>query len=167
MKNILYALSVTACLLITAAFKTTRETVGLSGIWVLNVSKSDFGDSPAFVLQKQLEITDNKTIVKIKYTATTEAGADSIFTLTYTPGKVLDNLTAEKRTQHFQTSWVDNNQAFKIEHSSSFCSKPDTVEYHAVQHFQLSADGKELTLDKQVKVYNGYAYAVKGVYEKQ
>ncbi len=83
------------------------------------------------------------------------------------PGKALDNLTAENRTQHFNFTKAVNDRGFDLEHSSSFPNKPDSEEYHTVQHFQLSADGKELTLDKQVKVYNGYAYTVKGVYDKK
>lgn len=146
---------------------TAQVKPDLSGTWVLNKSKSDFGDSPAYVLQKQLDITGKNGTVIINYTASTEAGKDSVFKLAYTPGKVLDNLTAEHRTQHFQATWTDNDQVFKIEHSSSFSEKPDSEEYHTVQRFQLSADGRELTLEKQVKVYNGYSYAVTGVYDKR
>ncbi|MCR8556961.1 hypothetical protein KXD93_04880 [Mucilaginibacter sp. BJC16-A38] len=166
MKNSLYSLLLIGGLFFTAAFKVRPEKTNFSGTWVLNISKSDFGDSPTYVLQKQLDITDNSTSIKIKYTATTEAGADSVFVLTYSQGKVLDNLTAEKRTQHFKFMRPESDD-FTLEHSSSFPQKPDSEEYHTFQQFHISADRKQLTLDKQVKVYNGYAYTVKGVYEKK
>jgi hypothetical protein len=167
MKNILYSILLIVFLSFIIAFKSPQQSVALSGTWILNVAKSDFGDSPAYVLQKQLDITDNASAVKIKYTASTEDGADSVFTLSYSLGKVLDNVTAERRTQHFHITRVKDGHLLEIEHSSSFPEKPDSEEYHTVQRFQLSADGNELTLDKQVKVYNGYTYTAKGVYERR
>jgi hypothetical protein len=138
----------------------------LSGTWVLNPSKSDFGDSPIFVLPKRLEITNNKAILRIHYGSVTNAGADTAFTVPFLPGEPLKTVTADQRTRHYQIAWAENGRQLQIEYSSSFSSKPNVEEYHTIEHYRLSADGKELILDKQVKVYDGETYAVKGVYDK-
>lgn len=152
---------------IIMSFKTVHTKTNLSGMWLINLSKSEFGDSPNYVLPKKLEIDDQETSIKMKFTWQSETGADSTFLLVFIPGQVTDNMTAERRTQHFHVTRTDNDQSLKIEYSSSFTDEPDNEEYHTVQYLQLSPDRKELTFKKDVKVNDGYAYTVNGSYDKQ
>ncbi|MDB5157280.1 MAG: hypothetical protein JWR50_1987 [Mucilaginibacter sp.] len=156
-----------ATLLFCGAYKI-EPRANFTGTWVLNLSKSDFGDNPLYVVPKQAKISGDNESLNIEMVVIAVSGADSTMKIKLsTAGKPVDVITADKRTRHYNTTWTESEQTLKVEYSSSYSGKPDTEQYHTTDTWKLSADGKELTLNKEVKVDSGYGYTVKAVYDKQ
>lgn len=168
-KNVLFAFSLIACFGISTSAKiVSDEKPGFSGKWILNLSKSNFGDNPLYVVPKQINVLTDKSYFDITFLATGNAGADSTFhekdLLEETP---FQKQSADQRTVKYVVSLTDDGMLLNRDYSASFSGKPDEEEFHATEAWKLSEDGKSLTLDKQVKAASGYEYAVKAVYDKQ
>lgn len=168
LKKTLPLLLIFFCFIMGTSAKITLQKPDFSGTWVLNVSKSDFGDIPKYVAPKQVKITSDKENLIMEMLVIAVSGADSTMIAKLpTTGNTVHMLTADQRTRLYNATWTDNDQILKAEYSSSYSGKPDEEEYHTIEIWKLSSDGKQLLLNKQVKVANGYEYAVKVVYDKQ
>lgn len=157
-----------AVLFTICSSETLPNQANFSGTWVINVPKSEFGDNPLYVVPKQVKIIQDKDKLAVELFVTAVSGADSTMNEKIPfDGKAFDTVTADQRTRHYTVSWAVNNQVLKLDYSSSYSGNPNKEEYHTIETWKLSEDGKELTLNKQVKVLIGYEYSVKAVYDKQ
>lgn len=139
-----------------------------TGTWIINLSKSDFGDSPLYVAPKHLKVKQYTDKIEIERVVIGVSGADSTMheQIAFGGGE-MEMITADKRTRHYTINWVEDGKKMLEEYSSSYSNNPGEEEYHTTEMWQLSADGKQLTLKKKVVVSNGYEYEVTAVYEKQ
>ncbi|MDB5157428.1 MAG: hypothetical protein JWR50_2135 [Mucilaginibacter sp.] len=168
LKSAILSLSLAIYCCVATSFKVNSEKFDIAGTWVLNLAKSDFGDSPLYVVPKKATITNDKDIINMTIYGITSSGMDTSATIHLSmSGKPVDIITADQRTRHYNTTWTDVEGTLKVEYSSSYSSKPDTEQYHTIDIWKLSTGGKELILNKQVKVDNSYGFTVKAVYDKQ
>jgi hypothetical protein len=139
-----------------------------TGKWVINLSKSNFGDSPLYTAPKELEITQTSSYLEMKQTVIDDSGQDSTMRVKlWLNGQSSDMLTADQRTRLYRVSWSDDGQVMKEDYSSSHSGDAQREEYHTTEQWKLTPDGKELLLEKYVKVDNGTDYTINVVYDKK
>jgi hypothetical protein len=161
-------LLLTICFIICSSEFLPNKKTNFTGTWVINLSKSDFGESPLYTAPKQLKIVQDYDNIEIERVVITASGLDStMHEKVSLNGKPFEMITADQRTRVYKINWSKDEQILIEEYSSSYSGNASDVEYNTTEKWALTPDGLGLILDKQVKVANGYAYAIKAVYDKK
>jgi hypothetical protein len=139
-----------------------------TGKWIINLSKSEFDDSPLYTAPKQLEIKQLANYLEMKQIVIDGFGQDSTMRVKlWMDGKSSEMQTADQRTRIYRTTWSKDDQVMTEDYSSSYSGDSQREEYHTTEQWKLTPDGKGLQLEKHVQVDNGSGYTVKAVYDKQ
>jgi len=136
-------LVLTAVIAVVAAGAARAQSVpNLSGTWVLDMSKSDFGPAPAMARTEVIDHQEPKLVIKRTLDGTQA-------TLTYAvDGKRYENSIGGTNAAS-TLAWDGPVLVMTTEVESP--NGPATI----VDRFSLSADGKTLTIDRSISVQQG------------
>jgi hypothetical protein len=134
-----------------------------SGKWVLNVTKSEFGDIPLYAAVKQFDIKQNNDSIFIKKITIDENNheketTENISFNSQPSIQILDN----KRTKKSAAQWSSNGQVLTIANNYSLPGEPEKIDYSFLQTWSLTEDGKELNVNLKSPTYS-----IKAIYDKQ
>jgi hypothetical protein len=150
--------------------KTTIPRTDFSGIWIIDYSKSEFGQAPHFTAAKQIMVKEKDNVIDIERIQDSRISNNPDTTviekLTF-DGLVYKNITSTHQQKSSKLIWSDDGQNFKILTKLSLPDNPDKEKYRQLEHWTLTEAGKKMIIDKTVETNTGFKYTVKAVYDKK
>jgi|GEM_PF-2456962 len=167
--KIISRIGVIVVLLILLNNSKTLAQQNFSGTWQINTGKSDFGKAPASTAVKKFEFNIKADSVFIQSVDIDQNGNESKSSSVYIlNGPAVVKPTTNNRTMTATMKWSKQTQA--ITRTGDY-SQPGNgeVALKVNETWNLTADGKELTITKSVEnVANPESnYAIRAVYDKQ
>jgi hypothetical protein len=161
MKKVLAAASLT--LLVATSAWTQDAKPNFSGTWSVDLAKSDFGPAPP--PESIVAVIDHKEpTIKIATTQKSPMGEVSNERTLTTDGK--DNVskmnTPAGETQMTSTSKWDGGKLITVAHMEL---QGTAITFN--DSWEISGDGKVLTIIRQVQMTPGQGFGTKTVYNKQ
>ncbi len=135
------------------------QKINFAGNWVINKSKTDFGNAPEFVLEKTIKVeqrNDKMDIARIRLDHQLNELPPMIQTLAFDgtsftgPQPTGPDVTSE---MHWQN---DQSLIINLKGAST-----------AVETWTLDDGGKTLIINRSVQQSNGMKYSIKAVFDKQ
>lgn len=162
MKHFITALSVIAIIQ-----TVTAQSVNFTGKWNIDISVSNFGEAPLFVVPAELSVRQNKDTIYLS-AINIDANGNKLYPSAKYP---LNGSKVEKEYQagvklvgSFQFS-EDQKQLLKDQAYTNATN--GKVAFRKVKEvWTLSQDGQYLTIKQTVEIVNGDGYKVKAVYKK-
>jgi hypothetical protein len=139
-------------------YSIAQAKPNFSGEWKMNVAKSDFGPMPAPTSAVQ-KVNHNEPELKVARTQVSERGEFTTESAYTTDGKECVNKT---RMGESKSTLKWDGDVLVIESKMDFQGSPVTI----TEKWNLSADGKVLTLDRHFSSAQGEG-DTKTVFEKQ
>jgi hypothetical protein len=165
MKNIKNNLLLILLLILAASFKTDKTD--FSGTWVINMTKSKFGDAPAYTAAKQIKVVQSNDQIELENTIIGDT-QDSTARMTIPfneKGLTLTDGEGHKRV--ITTDWLSGNEVLNITSSVKFKDDSGSEEYQSAERWSLSEQGRVLTISKKVSAYSGFEYSITAIYDKK
>jgi len=132
----------------------------LTGNWRLDLAKSERAESAP----PQLRLT--QTVDSVVIERTTVDNQSFIEKLSF-DGKTCTSTTTSKRRKSGSAHWGDANRSFTETAVLSEVGNAEKVAFSVIEHWQLSANGKELILESTLTTANGLTFSSKAVYKRQ
>ncbi len=139
---------------------THQQKTDFSGSWLINKSKSDFGDAPEWVLPKVLKVIQSSDKIIIITTQLNEdlREKDPVADTLGFDGKGFDRISSTGNQITSNVKWI-NDQSLQIDVRSG--------KRHVVETWTLQDKGKTLVENREVEQANGLTYTLKACYDKQ
>lgn len=153
-------------LMLISAITVFAQTPNFTGKWLLNKSKTDFGQAPEFVLVRSYTVSSTEKAITIERIALDPQMVEHPATDTLSfDGKEASSTTysGSKRTASFK--WNDDKKSFTI--LSNSINKEGNPGAKVTDIWSLSPDNKTLTVERTVVNADGSSYPIKGIYDKQ
>jgi hypothetical protein len=152
----------------SAAFAQEKK---YSGSWVLNVSKSNFGQIPQLVAFREITVKLNGDSVFLKAELNNEDGTgNSIVIAKYSlRGSPIEKISDDTVKVVGDFKWSGDKNALIKSQSYFSVNKRQAALMKIVEKWTLSEDGKELIIDRTQDVCNtvNNSYTIKEVYDRQ
>lgn len=153
---------------ICSATTIISKKVNFSGIWILNLQKSEFEKAPVHTALKQMNVDQEESSITIEAFNIKESGETISSKATYTfDGKNLEKIMSDKRKMKANIQWTEDLQTIKKSSSYSFINNQEEEEYNAVETWNLSDSGKTLIVNRTVAYKTGFSFSIKAVYNKR
>ena len=145
-------------LLTFLACRASAQKLNFTGDYEVDLSKTDFGTAPQYVLPKKIKIeqaNDKIIISRVQLDQNLAEQKPIVDTLTF-DGKSFSRKNTSGTLTSSKLSWADNN-TFKVEING----KSNTIEI-----WKLDISSHMLVLDRTVDQNDGFKYRVTGNYTK-
>jgi hypothetical protein len=157
---------IVAC--ICSALTVRSEKVNFSGMWAINLQKSEFGEAPPTTAFKQLRV-EQKTDSIIIEGSNTKSNGETFTSVSKNSldGKTFERISVENRKVKASVQWTDNMKTLTRNASYSFIDNYEQEEYTRKETWFLSENGRELNINVNVIYSTGFAYEIKIAYDKK
>jgi hypothetical protein len=164
-KLLSFAFIFSLSLLLSNAF---GQKTNFSGTWVLNESKSQFGESRFRMGAVKAVVKQTDSIISADFTRRRPNGEETTTTEKYTlDGKECVNSNADKtRVKKSTVNFSEDGKAMTFNSTTTIDRNGDIMEIKSVEVFKLSEDGKTITVDSSSSSDRGEFKATL-VYDKQ
>ncbi len=144
-----------------SSLKLTAQKTNFSGIWGINISKSDFGEFPPNVTVNQYDINQKDDTIFIKRLTLSPDGRSVISNekISFNGKPCISVMPKGKITSAI--TWSPDKQIMNINSSYSTLENPTEIAFKISQSWSLSKDGNDLVI-KMVTP----AYSFRAVYSK-
>src|SRR5579862_5203839 len=161
-------IKLTICLLLLGttlfSFRYARKNhsdvkPNFSGNWNINADNSENGGSAP--IKMRLTQTDDSLIIE----RVTNDGQSFIERLSF-DGKPCVCTTTSKRRKTGSAKWDAGDKSLTETGTLSDTRDLNKTAFNFIENWQLSADGRELTLESKVTLSDGRNFTIKAVYDK-
>jgi hypothetical protein len=136
---------------------TQPDQTDFSGTWKLDENKSDFGEGRHFAAH-QLVVTQQDNSLKVERSSTGRDGREFKFTSDYTLDGQQHDLDMGNRTAKVKADWQNDGKNVQIDTNMKFERNGETNEFHTLENWTLSGDGKTLTIDLKTNSRRGESH---------
>jgi hypothetical protein len=143
-----------------SSLNVTAQRTNFSGVWGIDISKSDFGNVPSYAVVKQFDINQNNDTVFIKRVAVNPDGVQRISMEEISLDGKLCATVLPKGKITSAITWSSNNQTMTINSSYRDSENPE-IAYKISQAWSLSTNKNELTVSMVTP-----GYSIRTVYIK-
>ncbi|HLX91563.1 MAG TPA: hypothetical protein VKR32_07765 [Puia sp.] len=130
-----------------------------SGNWNINLDKSENGEGAPITIHVT-QTGDSLIIERV-----TKDGQSFFERLSF-DGKPCVCLTTSKRRKTGVAKWDSGDKPLTETGTLSDAQDLNKTAFNFVEHWELSTDGKELTLKSTVTISNGQSFTIKAVFDK-
>jgi len=150
-----------SCVMLFSSLDLTAQKTNFSGVWGINISKSDFGNVPSNVAVQQFDINQKDDTVFIKRIIMTPDGSPiTINEKISVDGNPCTSTTYDGKTKASTISWSPDQLIMTINSVYSLPGKPE-MGYKISQNWSLSKDGNELMVSMVTP-----GYSIRAAYSK-
>lgn len=140
--------------------------VNFAGSWVINESKSNFGDGPRFS-PSTITVAQQPDLITMELVQPSFDGGDTKLSEKYTiDGKESVNQGMMNSVAKTITAWSDDRKGLKFDKTITFDMNGDKMEMKSVEIWKLSDDGKTLTINQSFSSQMG-EMNITSVYDKK
>jgi len=165
--NSIFLVSLIICFAITSA-TIIRERTDFSGIWVINLKKSEFKEIPIYAAFNRLKVDQKIDSITLNGFNTGENNENISEVVTYAlNGKSFERITSDNRKLITNLYWSDDERSLKKIGIYSFDDNQQKEEYKRTEVWGLLNNDSILTIDITVAYKTGYEYSIKAAYDKQ
>ena len=130
-----------------------------SGNWTVNLEKSEHGDSSP----KTLRLTQTKDSLFVERTTANDLSFVEKISF---DGKTFTSTTTSKRRKSGSAHWDADSASFTENAVLGDVNDQDKTAFTVLEHWQLSGDGKQLTVETTLSNPAGQSVTSKAVYDK-
>ena len=164
MKNSLWIIVTASSLLLFSfsgkGFPAAKAKADFSGNWKIDLQKSDKAGSAPPVI-KLTQTPDSLFIERVS-----ADGKSFVEKLSF-DGKTFVSVTTSKRTKSGTAKWDAGGQSFTETARLGEVGDPEKTAFNVTEHWTLSGDGKEVTVETDLSKSDGASFAMTAVYDKQ
>jgi len=153
-----------ALLSITLLFSFTYKAANFSGTWTLDESASELGQFGARGAYSKIVIDQSAESIKMTLSGAGFDGSNYEIVETHAVGKESQNTGIMNSKKTSTLSW-DGDQRFKVDIKLSLEFNGQSLDLTGVEKWEISADGKTLTLNSTITTPQG-EMSTKAVYRK-
>ena len=140
--------------------KTPRSAADFTGNWAINLEKSEHGESSP----KAMKLTQTKDSLFIE--RITNDDKSFVEKISF-DGKTCVTTTTSGRRKSGTAKWNNEGTSFTETAVLGDVPNADKVAFSVVEHWQLSEDGKQVTVESEITVVGKGQFAMKAVYDRQ
>jgi hypothetical protein len=120
----------------------------LSGTWLLNESRSEFGEYGRYWAPNKLIIVQKGKKLTIERYAPGPSGEETSFKSKYTmDGKECENSVPDQFTSITQVNWLEDNKGFKMDSKINMQFQGQEMEIQSIEIYKLDEEGKALVIE--------------------
>lgn len=139
---------------------TPRSAANFTGNWAINLEKSEHGESSP----KAMKLTRTKDSLFIE--RITNDDKSFVEKLSF-DGKTCITITTSGRRKTGTAKWDAPGTSFTETAVLGDVPDADKVAFSVVEHWQLSEDGKEVTVESTITAVGRGQFNMKAVYDRQ
>jgi hypothetical protein len=160
-----YAIAAAAVCLLSFTKPVVYQT-DYSGTWTLNESKSEAGEYGTRGMPKKIVVVQDGNTLTITKTTNSMNGGENTYTEALTPdGKEAESTVGNNGKRKAKLSWEADGKQFDINFTIDMQMQGQAVQFHGLEKWNLSDDGKTLYVTFNVTTPQG-SFSVKGGYDK-
>jgi hypothetical protein len=161
-------LTIVLSLAIVLAFSMVNageKKADFSGTWTFNEEKSELGEGGRWMIASKISVTQKDSVMTIERTAQRRGGEEFTTSEKLTlDGKECEN-TMNERTRKSTANWSEDGKQLTIASKMVFEREGNQFEIKSVEIWQLTNEGKALSIDYTSQSPRGERKAVY-VYDK-
>ncbi|HLF34451.1 MAG TPA: hypothetical protein VI583_09445 [Cyclobacteriaceae bacterium] len=119
-----------------------------SGTWVLNESRSDFGEYGRYWAPNKLIIVQKGKKLTIERYAPGPSGEETSFKAKYTmDGKECENSVPDQFKSITRINWLEDNKGFKSDSKINMPFQGQEMEIQSIEIYKFDEEGKSLVIE--------------------
>lgn len=136
-----------------------------SGVWKINLVKSQFNGAPTYSLNKAIKIIETIDKISIRRTLEGDNGADSLSVENFAlDGKSVKLRNADGGIKELTLTRSADGKS--LTEKFSYTNSAGENVFTGSEVVELSADKKALLVTRHMKTSSGFEYTVKGWYDR-
>lgn len=151
--------------LLFAGTAITAQT-NFSGTWKQKNKEFISGQQYANAVPEQVKLTPKKDSISFEVISIAQNGFDTVHYTLATNGGLLSDITKNKRKYTKKLGLSADKKTITIESVYKAPGSDTEVEFTRAETFSLSADGKQLTINRKSNEKEDKSWEAKGTYEK-
>jgi hypothetical protein len=160
-KKVFLYKTLTCAIVLILVLNSKAQQTNFSGVWKLNLDKSDFGNVPSKAATQFYQIEQGKQEITLKWTTKNNANED----VESSQRLLLDSTAASallpsQRTRVMAAKFSVDGKSLLISKSYSKANNPNDNDYVLKETWRLINGGKELLVE-----LNSPVYTIKAIYE--